>query len=124
MSSFTDPLQIEPAGKGKWRLCRGLRFDLGFKGSKWSIEVPSGYVTDLATVPRFLWWLYPPFSPEYAAAAVIHDWLYLQTDASKTMADAAFLEGLEVLGVSHFKRLVMYWSVSIFGGRKRGMQNE
>lgn len=37
--------------------------------------VPKGTETDLASIPRLLWALYPPFG-KYAFAAVIHDMLY------------------------------------------------
>jgi hypothetical protein len=38
------------------------------------IRVPSGFSTDLASVPRPLWWLIAP--TDIARAAVIHDLLY------------------------------------------------
>lgn len=40
-----------------------------------TLIVPKGSVTDLASIPRFLWALLPPFG-RYAFAAVIHDMLY------------------------------------------------
>lgn len=39
------------------------------------IEVPSGFLTDGASVPRPLWWLFPRVD-RYMAAAIVHDWLY------------------------------------------------
>ena len=39
-----------------------------------SITVPTGFVTDLASVPRAMWWLIAPF--DVARAAIIHDLLY------------------------------------------------
>jgi hypothetical protein len=38
------------------------------------IRVPPGFSTDLASVPRSLWWLISP--TDLARAAVIHDFLY------------------------------------------------
>ena len=40
-----------------------------------AIVVPPHFVTDFASVPRPFRWLAPPDGP-YAAASVIHDWLY------------------------------------------------
>ena len=37
-------------------------------------KVPTGFVTDLASVPRALWWAIAPF--DVARAAIIHDLLY------------------------------------------------
>ena len=39
-----------------------------------TIKVPTGFVTDLASVPRALWWAIAPF--DVARAAIIHDLLY------------------------------------------------
>ncbi len=39
-----------------------------------SITVPTGFVTDLASVPRAMWWLIAPF--DVARAAIVHDLLY------------------------------------------------
>jgi hypothetical protein len=39
-----------------------------------TITVPKGFVTDLASVPRAMWWLIAPF--DVARAAIIHDLLY------------------------------------------------
>lgn len=36
--------------------------------------VAVGFLTDLASVPKLLWWLYPPFG-RYTKAAVVHDML-------------------------------------------------
>jgi hypothetical protein len=40
-----------------------------------SITVPKGFVTDLASIPRWAWDILPPDGP-WAKAAVIHDFLY------------------------------------------------
>lgn len=41
-----------------------------------SVKVVSGYETDLASVPRFVGWLYQAADLKPRAAALIHDWLY------------------------------------------------
>ncbi len=41
-----------------------------------SYIVPKGLVVDGASVPRMLWWFKPP-DGEHRAAALAHDWLYL-----------------------------------------------
>lgn len=47
--------------------------------------VPKGYKTDLASVPRLLWALFPPFG-RYAFAAVIHDKVYGDKPFGRTIA--------------------------------------
>jgi|TARA_B110000444_G_scaffold248489_1_gene272423 hypothetical protein len=39
-----------------------------------TITVPTGFITDLASVPRAMWWAIAPF--DVARAAIIHDLLY------------------------------------------------
>jgi hypothetical protein len=42
--------------------------------------VPAGFVTDGASVPRAIWWLYPPLGGAYDEAAAIHDYLYAHAE--------------------------------------------
>jgi hypothetical protein len=60
--------------------------------------VPAGRITDLASVPRILWAIYPPFG-RYTRAAVIHDDLYdghrrRKARYSRMYADAIFYEAM------------------------------
>lgn len=78
------------------------------------IRVPTGTITDLASVPRILWAVFPPHG-KYAKAAIVHDYLYQQSIGSKDWADRVFLEAMAVLGVPRLSRTLMYWSVRLFG---------
>ena len=71
--------------------------------------VPDGFVTDFASVPRF-WWRWVPPAGDYAAAAVVHDWLYRTAGVGITrfMADALFRDLMEALGVPAWKRWAMW----------------
>lgn len=40
-----------------------------------NVTVPAGFVSDLASVPRFLWGVFPR-TGRYAYAAIVHDYLY------------------------------------------------
>lgn len=40
------------------------------------VHVAAGFVTDFASIPRPLWWLWPPSQGPYLAAALVHDCLY------------------------------------------------
>lgn len=37
------------------------------------ITLPAGFMSDGATVPRFLWWFLPPWGDRSTVAALIHD---------------------------------------------------
>ena len=90
-----------------------FEYHVGDKESKEIILVPKGFITNFASVPRFFWSIIPPWG-KYGKAAVIHDYLYYTKKYTRKRADEIFLEGMEVLGVSLWKRQVMYWAVRIF----------
>ncbi|EHE6277628.1 TPA_asm: DUF1353 domain-containing protein, partial [Salmonella enterica subsp. enterica serovar Oranienburg] len=54
MSCFTSPAIMEMLGHYKWRVYEPFRFYLS-EDKNDVIEVPVGFVTDLATVPRIFW---------------------------------------------------------------------
>jgi hypothetical protein len=81
------------------------------------IEVPAGFVTDLASIPRPLWAIFPP-DGNYAPAAVIHDWLYRNNalhSFNRGQCDGFLLEGMEQLGVNWFKRKIIWSGVRVGG---------
>ena len=106
------PLQVEilPNGR-KARLLRPFRVRLRDR----VIEVPQGFETDFASVPRFFWRIVPPWG-RYSPAAVIHDYLYHTGKVSRAEADRAFLTLMQRLGIPTWKRTVMYQAVRWFGG--------
>ena len=48
--------------------------DYTYVGCRETFTVPAGFRTDLATTPRLLWAIFPPFGT-YSEAAVLHDWM-------------------------------------------------
>lgn len=54
--------------------------------------VPKGYITDGSTIPRVVWWLFPPTYGPAFRAAIFHDWCYshYHTKVDKLWADKAF----------------------------------
>ena len=119
MSSFTDPLVITPDKKGRYRTERPFSFDIGLKGSGLTVTVPAGFVTDLASVPRWFWWVFPPFDPQYAAAAVLHDFLLSWVDFDPMTAHTLFLDALLILGVERWKAWTMFLAVVVFDSARR-----
>ncbi|HFG9433729.1 TPA: DUF1353 domain-containing protein [Salmonella enterica subsp. enterica serovar Cotham] len=116
MSRFTTPAILEMLAHYKWRVYEPFEFYLSDDNSD-VIEVPAGFVTDLASIPRIFWTLLPP-DGKYAKSAIIHDYLYDNALRTKREADRIFLDGMTVLGVPKWKRIVMYLAVRWFG---RGM---
>ena len=94
------------------------------------ISVPKGYITDLASVPRFCWAFIAPF--DVARAAVVHDILYEKINTAykdgkiitkqdreryRKVADDVFKEGMEsaVPEVPKWKIWSAYNAVRVFG---------
>lgn len=122
MSSFTEPLRFEntdlfQSGRRIYRTTRPLTYYVGKLGSSESYTVPAGYLTDLASIPALFRGFFAPDGP-YAAAAVLHDWLYESRAVKKSKADRIFFEAMGVLDIPMWRRVVMYAAVAVFGGRK------
>ncbi|HAF4828314.1 TPA: DUF1353 domain-containing protein [Salmonella enterica] len=120
MSAFTTPAILEMLDHYLWRVYEPFEFYLSDDNSDDNsdvIEVPAGFVTDLASVPRIFWTFLPP-DGKYAKAAIIHDYLYDNALRTKREADRIFLDGMTVLGVPRWKRTIMYWAVRLFGRGK------
>ncbi len=131
-SSFITLLKVTPMPDGRhWELLEEFIYDLGYKGSDFNIRVPKGFITDFASVPKFLWWLISNWG-KHGKAAVLHDWLYKihmtqfrptrpgylgePRAITREWADAVLLEAMEVLGVTPWKMNLIYRAVRIFGG--------
>ncbi len=122
MSGFRTQLRIEDTGRvvgGRsiYRLLEPLVYDIGAEGSGFTVRVEAGNETDFASVPRFLFPIFPP-TGKYNKAAVIHDDLY-RRGFSKVVSDAVFLDAMECLGVPWWQRTMMYLAVRVFGRAKR-----
>jgi len=75
MRGFTSLLTVSPLSDGKsWWLRTPFGYDVGREGSGDSVELPVGFVTDFASIPRPLWILLPKWG-RYGNAAVVHDFL-------------------------------------------------
>ena len=123
MSKFTTPLRIEAVENSDrdFKILEAFEYYTNLLGDeRIIISVPKDFITDFASVPRWLWWLFPPYGL-YGKAAVIHDFLYTELSKSykitKAQADKIFLEALEVLGVPTWKRNIIYLAVKLFGSK-------
>ena len=107
----------EAGGRQKWRLDRTLRFRMWLGSGKISVWVPAGFETDFASVPRWLWPIFPP-TGKWCEAAVMHDYLYTTT-CSRFLADALFREAMYISGVPWYQRVAMFYAVRVFGRKGR-----
>lgn len=117
MSEFTTPAKLEMLSDFKWKLLEPFEYRVGSLKSNEVIRVPAGFVTDLASIPRLFWGIFPPHG-EYAKAAIIHDYLYDHAIKTKKYADDVFFEAMGVLGVASWRKYLIYWAVRLFGRGK------
>ena len=116
MSRFTKILTVSPLADGRhWFLREEFGYDVGAEGSEDTVNVPEGFMTDFASVPRPLWWLFPRWG-RYGNAAVIHDFCYWDQRRIRKEADGILFEAMGVLAVGTITRYLLYWCVRFFGG--------
>ena len=148
MGKFNDKISAEFHPPKKWILERALSYQneemeesalqsVGVKCPASRITCKKGFVTDLASVPRAIWWLISPW--DIARAAIIHDLLYkrireyraenediddpnIETvvgnyTAAKKAADDVFLMAMEDAqpAVPNWKMKAAYYAVVLFG---------
>jgi len=88
------------------------------KLGKYNIEIPAGFKTDYASIPRFLLPFFVKYQKAYKKASVIHDWLYwLQKPHTRAVADKIFYDAMYLGEIPSFKRNFIYWGVRCFGAK-------
>ena len=91
-----------------------ISYDVGRSRSADRIIVRAPFITDFASIPRFLWAIWPPMGA-YSAAAILHDFLYTSQSRTRCQSDNIFLEAMGVLGVGLITRYALYYGVRIGG---------
>ena len=77
---------------------------------KHRIVVPAGFVTDLASIPRSLWWWQAPHQ-RTMAPAILHDFLYWDQTCSKDEADAVMYVAMREAGISRRQARLVYGGI-------------
>jgi hypothetical protein len=78
------------------------------------VEVPVGFVTDLASIPPIFYSILRP-DGNYAFAAIVHDYLYWAQALERDVADRIFKFSMQELGVGTFTTNILYRAVRIAG---------
>lgn len=125
-AEFLDSLELRKVGEREWVTISPLRFYS--KELSKTLKVPSGFPTDLASIPRGLWNLFPKEGKQ-DRAAVLHDCGYNESiiDAvgnpiklTKKQVDGLFHEGMLADGVGPKSAWLMWKAVSLFGRGRFG----
>lgn len=113
-----DNLPILRKDERKWVILNDdFGFEVGSMGSGYWVRVPQQFITDLASVPKFLWSFIPPHGL-HLSAAIIHDFLYSGASGlglNRRIADAIFLDAMKVSNVKWARRHLMWMAVRAFG---------
>ena len=117
-------LILEPISNGKAILLEEYVYDV----NGYLIRVPKSFITDGASVPHSLQWLYNPYG-KYINAAVVHDYLYSvynNTGINRTLSDKIFRHIMKETGIDNRTRRKFYMAVKCFGETswKSKLQNE
>ena len=108
------PPQIAPFGDSEWWvMAEPVPNRIGV--STEIITVPKGFVTDLASIPRFFWSAFPK-TGKYMSAAILHDYLYWDQRCTRAEADRIFAIEMLSFGVDATARKLIFGAVDQFGG--------
>lgn len=80
-----------------------------------SVNVPVGFVTDFASIPRIFWSLLPP-DGKYTHPAIVHDFLYWTQTVPREDADQILKIMMEDFSVGGTTVTAIYTAVRTFGG--------
>jgi len=95
-----------------WKVEKAIKVVLS-DGS--DLEVPKGFKTDLSTVPKLLWGIFPPYG-NFIIAAIVHDYLYvIQDERGKAFADREMLCLSNKHNNNKVDNYLRYLAVRIFG---------
>ena len=106
-------LILDPISNGKAILLEEYVYEI----NGYLIRVPKSFITDGASVPKSLQWLYNPFG-RYIKAAVIHDYLYSKynnTGINRKLADKIFKYIMKETKVNNSTINKFYRAVRVFG---------
>ncbi|MCP4050719.1 MAG: DUF1353 domain-containing protein [bacterium] len=111
--SAAFPKQLDmrtlPSGK-EWMLLK----DFSYHHPKVIINVPKGFITDIASIPRLAHPLITKNGP-WTFSAVIHDFLYAVEFSDQKTCDDIFLDAMIEWGVTWHRRNIIYSAVRTFG---------
>jgi len=88
------------------------------------IRIPSGFIFDGASVPKLFQFISTPFHPDVMAAAIVHDWLYVNHQTDRKAADIILYDLLVANGIRKFKAKLMYKAVRVGGVASWGYNTE
>lgn len=78
------------------------------------VVVPQGFVCDLGSIPRLLWWWAAP-DGKYRPAVIVHDYLYETQTLTRRKADRTMYRIMRHVGVRPTQAWLMWLGVRAGG---------
>lgn len=78
------------------------------------VNVPSGFVNNLASIPWFVMWLFDKLG-KHQRGAVLHDYLYRRQKFTKRYSDKQFNLAMEQDGVARWRRNLIIGGLAVGG---------
>ena len=104
MSSFTNEIKIQALRDNTWLLLE----DFEFYDDDWNIfTIEKWFVTDGASIPKILRFIWCPMELPILKAAILHDWL-ISKWYDKKYRDGMFLLALTILEINVIKKYLYY----------------
>jgi hypothetical protein len=108
------PVDFRPFVDGRnWIVRQPLAYTIGV--SKDSITIPSGFVTDFASIPQVFHSLLRQ-NGSYLLPAVVHDYLYWKQTCTRDQSDQILWLGMIENEVPSHQRVAIYMAVRAAGG--------
>lgn len=107
-----------------WMIYIPFTYRVGDPNGDMFVNIPRGFVTDFASIPRGLWNVFPPATSKFSKAAVVHDVLYKRgwiergrhhVSLTRKDCDDILKEAMEVAGVNWLSRQLIYAGVRVGG---------
>lgn len=141
MSSFTDAtlslLPGEKRGAWRWWLFRlpgrqlygadhAFRFYIGNPDFGCGVEIPTGFTTDMASIPAIVLWILPRhlrnwIAEQLAKPSIVHDRMRDDLQFNLIDADALFLVAMKAAKVNPLLREIAFLCVRANSSRGRGL---
>jgi hypothetical protein len=125
VNNFLGPLRLDYIDGRAWQVVEGFTYRIGTPDGEEFVAIPPGFVTDFASVPRLLKWLWPSPGGLWDKPAVVHDFIYRfgyveRNDGTiryvtRLEGDGIFNEGMTVTGTRVMARRCLYRGVRIGG---------
>ncbi len=96
--------------------------DFNFTVNEREYTIPKGFISNLASTPRFIWMFLPPATGRYRVPSLIHDYMY-DCGGDRAYCDTVYYYCMLKYDVPNWKAKIIYTAVKWFGKSHFNDQN-